>query len=314
MKIYKSVLKAAVIIATVFLVSPEGAVAQQNIVHSKGETRVMKNPQRVIILDLGSLETYSELGIPVIGGPDKLPDYLPQFTANNPGYTGVGSVARANIAKIAELKPDLIIIGGRLGGVYDSLSAIAPTILFGADNNDFWSGFEKNVNTIASLHGKEKAAGKKLATIRQKVEKVREKSKADQGKALFVLHVNNRFAPSGPKSRFSFGYDVLGLQPAYTPEPAPERGRSEEQARLQSPSLTQINPDYLFIIDRETGIKGTMPDKEALMTDDVKATKAFKNGRVFLLPGNIWYLSGGGLISVEKQITDVGRQLYGLSL
>lgn len=303
-------------ITAVFLASSEVSVAQEqvSIVHSKGETRVMPNPKRVVILDLGSLETYYELGIPVTGGPDNVPDYLPDFRKNNSGYTGVGNVARANLAAIARLKPDLIIIGGRLGGVYDSLSAIAPTVLFGIDNSDFWTGFEKNMRTIASLHGKEKLAEEKLAVLRTQVEKVKAKSRSDEGKALFVLHVNERFAPNGPKSRFGFGYDVLGLKPAYTH--AAEGGRpggQGGQARPQTPALAQINPDYLFIIDRESGIKGTMPDKETLMNEDVRATNAFKNDKVFILPGNIWYLSGGGLISVEKQITDVGRQLYGLN-
>lgn len=304
-------------ITAAFLALPQASVAQQvSIIHSKGETRVNRNPQRVVILDLGSLETYHELGIPVTGGPDNVPAYLPDLRKNNPGYTGTGSVARANLAAIAALKPDLIIIGGRLGGVYDSLSAIAPTVLFGIDNNDFWPGFEKNVRTIASLHGKEKAAEEKLAALRSKVEKVKTKSRSDEGKALFVLHVNERFVPNGPRSRFGFGYDVLGLKPAYTPPPATEGtrpGGQGGQARPQAPALAQINPDYLFIIDRESGIKGTMPDKEALLNEDIRATTAFKNGKVFVLPGNIWYLSGGGLISVEKQITDVGRQLYGLN-
>ncbi|WP_353196629.1 hypothetical protein [Parapedobacter defluvii] len=89
-------------------------------------------------------------------------------------------------------------------------------------------------------------------------------------------------------------------------------GDPGNQPRPQVPALGQINPDYLFIIDRATGIKGTMPNKEDLLTDDVKATAAFKSGKVFLLPGNIWYLSGGGLVSVEKQITDIGEQLYGI--
>ncbi len=303
-------------ITAVFLASSEVSVAQEqvSIVHSKGETRVMPNPKRVVILDLGSLETYYELGIPVTGGPDNVPAYLPDFRKNNSGYTGVGNVARANLAAIARLKPDLIIIGGRLGGVYDSLSAIAPTVLFGIDNSDFWTGFEKNMRTIASLHGKEKLAEEKLAVLRTQVEKVKAKSRSDEGKALFVLHVNERFAPNGPKSRFGFGYDVLGLKSAYTHAAAGGRpGGQGGQARPQTPALAQINPDYLFIIDRESGIKGTMPDKETLMNEDVRATNAFKNDKVFILPGNIWYLSGGGLISVEKQITDVGRQLYGLN-
>ncbi|WP_157278911.1 siderophore ABC transporter substrate-binding protein [Olivibacter sitiensis] len=326
MKIHKPLLKAAGLWLAAIFVLQQGTFAQEliTITHSGGETKVAKNPKRVVVFDMGSLETYHELGIPVVGGPEKVPDYLAGFKERNPEYQGTGSVARADLAIVEQLKPDLIIIGGRLRSVYDSLSAIAPTVLFGTDANDYWPSFEKNVRTIASLHGKEQLAEEKLAALRKKVELVQAKSKDDQGKALFVLHVNERFNPNGPKSRFGFGYDVLGLKAAYTPDPStadaggPRGGGGtgagtpgqQRPERPQGPTLAQIDPDYLFIIDRATGIQGTMPALGDLLTDDVKATKAYKNGKVFLLPGNIWYLSGGGLVSVDSKITDIGEKLY----
>lgn len=328
MKINKSLLKAAGILLAAFFALQQPLCAQQqiSISHAKGETKVNKDPKRVVIFDLGSLETYHELGLQVVGLPNNVPSYLPKFS-DSTKYTRSGPMTTPDVAIVAALKPDLIIIGGRHQSVYDSLSAIAPTILLSADNEDFWPSFEKNVRILASLHGKEKLAEEKLAALRKKVELVQAKSKDDTGKALFVLHVNERFNPNGPKSRFGFGYDVLGLKAAYTPDPAASavgggrgnRGGGEQAAGQersqapQGPTLGQIDPDYLFIIDRATGIQGTMPEMSDLLNDDIKATKAYKKGKVFLLPGNVWYLSGSGLASVDRKITDIGKQLYGLS-
>jgi len=44
----------------------------------------------------------------------------------------------------------------------------------------------------------------------------------------------------------------------------------------------------------------------------LKQTPAYRNKKIVTLPGNIWYISGAGLTSVDKKITDVGEQLYGI--
>ncbi|MFD2557272.1 siderophore ABC transporter substrate-binding protein [Sphingobacterium tabacisoli] len=278
--------------------------------HSKGETKVAANPKKVLIMDLGALETYYELGIPVSATVDQVPEYLNEY--NDTKYIRVGNVKTPNMEAVAALKPDFILIGGRMGNYYDSLSMVAPTVIFGTDEKDFWGSFEQSVRDIARLHGKEKIAEAKLTALRQKAAKVQEKAKADPKKAVLAMHMNGRLMPSGPNSRFGFLYDALDLKPAYIPDPessnAPRGGD-----RPQAPKLADINPDYLFVFDRNTGIQGVMPDPKDIINDDIKATAAYKNNKVFILPGWIWYLSGSGLTSVDQKITDIGEKLYGIN-
>lgn len=293
------------------------AFAQENIQikHSAGETTVTKHPKKVVIMDLSALETYYELGIPVAGVVDKVPDYLGEY--NDAKYAKVGNVKTPDMEAVEALKPDFIITGGRMGSYYDSLSMIAPTIIFGVDTENFWPSFEENIKTIASLHGKEQLAEEKLAALREKRKLVQQKAQADPHKTVVAMHINGRLNPSGPKSRFGFAYDVVDLKPAYIPEvdlnqPAKPQEQGQRAQRPQAPKLSQINPDYLFIFDRNTGIQGVMPDSDEIITDDVKATAAYKNGKVFILPGWIWYLAGSGLTSVDQKITDIGEKLYGI--
>ncbi|MDR2284410.1 MAG: ABC transporter substrate-binding protein [Sphingobacterium sp.] len=278
--------------------------------HSKGETKVPANPKKVLIMDLSALETYYELGIPISATVDQVPEYLNEY--NDTKYVRVGNVKTPNMEAVAAFKPDFIITGGRMGNYYDSLSMVAPTIIFGTDEKDFWGSFEQNVRDIARLHGKEKIAEAKLKALSQKATKVQEKAKADPKKAVLAMHMNGRLMPSGPNSRFGFLYDALDLKPAYIPEvQATDTPRAG--ARPQAPKLADINPDYLFVFDRNTGIQGVMPDPKDIINDDIKATAAYKNNKVFILPGWIWYLSGAGLTSVDQKITDIGEKLYGIS-
>ncbi|MFZ4863937.1 siderophore ABC transporter substrate-binding protein [Sphingobacterium sp. Mn56C] len=302
--------KYYLILAALCFVIP--AVAQETITikHLNGETTVTKNPKRLVVLDMGSLENCHELNIPVIGGLGNVAQYMPKYGDANT-YTAVGTVPKADVAAVAQLKPDLIITSTRQRSQIDSLSAIAPTLVLGTTVADFWSTFENNVQLIGSIFNKEKEAAQKLGKLRQKLAQVQAKAEEDQNKAVVVMHINERLIPNGPNSRFGFAHDMLHLKPAYISEASAEnqgeRGKSND-----TPSLETLNPDYLFVFDRATGIQGTMPVLADLLTDDAKKTKAYKNGKVFLLPGFIWYLSGSGLLSVDNKVTDIGEKLYGI--
>lgn len=324
MTIFKSNLVLLILlIVSVSSYAQQSEPEEVTVVSTHGPVKVRKNAKKIVVLDYSILENFYALDIPVAGVTNTVPDYLAEYRGDK--YAKLGTLMKPDIQAIKEMKPDLIISGGRQSDYYDSLTTIAPTIVFAFDNDNFWKSFESNILTIASLYGKEGLAKTKLDLLQKKIEKVKERTKSDENKALFVLHVNDRFSPNGPKSRFGFGYDVLGLQASYNAPAsmnAPRRQRtaagsettpSQISERPQLPSPAQINPDYLFIIDRGTAIQGSTPVLEELLTDEIKATKAYKNNKAFVLPGSIWYLAGSGLISVDKKITDIGTMLYGIS-
>lgn len=96
------------------------------IQHEEGETTVKKNPSRVVIFDVGTLETYDVLGIPVFGVSNSVPDYLSKYSADE--YAKLGSIVSPDIEAVKAAKLDLILISGRQSKMYDELSAIVPTV------------------------------------------------------------------------------------------------------------------------------------------------------------------------------------------
>ncbi|MBK1440168.1 ABC transporter substrate-binding protein [Parapedobacter sp. ISTM3] len=278
------------------------------IKHQLGETQVRKNPERVVIFDIGSLETYHELGIPVAGVANSVPAYLPEYRSDK--YAKLGGVKGPDIRAIAAFAPDLIIISGRQSNAYDSLSTIAPTIFLGVDTKDYWRSFETNVRHIAKLHGKEALAEQKLAALRQKRDLVTTETKDDGNTGFVVLHVRGGHTAYGSGSRFGFIHDVLGVRQSLAD--LDDTSHTGHRFSEGDGLVEKANPDYLFLIDRDSAVGGDEKQTDGLLSDELKQTPAYRNNKIVALPGNIWYVSGGGLISVDKMITDVGTQLYGL--
>lgn len=300
----------SILIAGLFLIQNLHAQTNDFITfeHPNGKTIVRKNPRRVIIFDIGSLETYHELGIPVLGGTDNVPSYLPKYKSES--YLRMGSIMDPDTNAIRSARPDLIIISGRQNRVYDQLSEIAPTVFLGVDNENYWSSFEKNVRFIAGIHGKEDLAEQKLAELRKDRDRVRAKTAEDNRRAIVIMHVRGNHTAYGKASRFGFPHDVLGLKEAISLHTESHTGhRFKERDGL----IQNADPDYILLIDRDSAVGDEKrKSKEELLSGEMKQTKAYKNNKVIDLPGNIWYISGGGLYSVREQIKDIGKQLYGI--
>ena len=129
-------------------------IDQIRIEHKLGESLVNENPDRVVTLDIGALETLKELGVKPVGIPKQhLPDYLMNLR-DDPDMSDVGSVIEPNIEAIAALGPDLILISTRQERHYQGLSKIAPTVFIGTDNKNYLASFEDNTLMLGSIFSK----------------------------------------------------------------------------------------------------------------------------------------------------------------
>ncbi|MDH6363826.1 iron complex transport system substrate-binding protein [Enterococcus sp. PF1-24] len=279
-------------------------VTAVTVTDSQGDSvEITKNPEKVVVFDNGSLDTLDVLGVgdSVVGAAvDNLPEYLAEYR----DVESAGGIKEPDMEKINAMEPDLIIISGRQGDYKEELSAIAPTIFLGVDNADTWNSIENNVETLATIFDKTTEAEKALADLETKIADVKAQATESGEKALVTLVNEGELSAYGSGSRFGIVHDVFGFALADENIEASTHGQN-----VSYEYVLEMNPDILFVVDRTQAIGGDTTENQVADNELVKETNAGKNGKVYTLTPDVWYLSGGGLKSVELMINDVQQAL-----
>ncbi|PRS37399.1 ABC transporter [Bacillus sp. NMCC4] len=267
---------------------------------NKDGVKIKKNPKKVVVFDMGSLDTLDKLGVDVTALPKQVvPKYLSKYEGDK--YENVGGLKEPNFEKIAELDPDLIIIQNRQSDAFDEFSEIAPTILMDVDTANYMESFKKNATTLGEIFDKEDEVKKELAAIDQKVDALKKQAKELKQNGLMIMANDSKMTAFGAKSRYGLIHDVFGITPADQKlEPSDKHGQS-----ISYEYMVKTNPDYLFVIDRGAAIGEETSAKQLVENDYVKSVKAVKNNHVVYLNSDMWYLSGGGLESLTAMIDEV---------
>lgn len=270
------------------------------IKHELGETKVPKNPEKVIVFDYGTLDILDKLGVKVAGLPkESLPSYLSK-KYNDDQYENVGTLFEPDFEKVHEMNPDLIIISGRSSEAYDELAKIAPTIDLEMDTANYMSSFKHNVKTIGKVFDKESQAKEEFAKVDEDVEILHEKASSMNKNALVTLVSGGKLSAYGPGSRFGLIHDAFGLKPVDKGIKASTHGQS-----VSFEYIAEKNPDYLFVIDRGAVVGDKKSAKQVIENALVKKTKAYQNDNITYLNPDYWYLSSGGLTSVSEMVKEV---------
>lgn len=276
---------------------------EMTIKHQYGEAVVKKSPEKVVVFDFGMLDTLDELGVEVAGIPQAIvPDYLKKYAGKE--YTNVGSLKEPDFEAIHEMKPDVIFISGRQAELYDQFAEIAPTVFVGMDYADYMGSFEKNIKLVGEIFEKEDVIADKLKEINTSIEEINKEATTSDKKALLVLANEGKVSAYGAGSRYGFLHDVFGFKAADEKIEVSQHGQS-----ITFDYILEKNPDILFVIDRTAAVGGEVGAKETIENELVKKTNAFKEGKVVYLDGVNWYLSGGGLQSLNSMIGEVKSAL-----
>ena len=299
--------RAALVAALALAIAATSAVAAQaqvmEIRHALGSTRLQARPQRIVVFDLGVLDSLERLGIDVIGLPKaSLPPYLSRYL--DARYASVGSLTEPDFERIEALRPDVIFISSRQSAHYAELSKLAPTIYMGLDTANYLDSFESNMRLLGRIFGKQDAVEAELARIRQSINDVRARARGKT--ALVVLVTAGRLSAFGPGSRYGFVYDVLGFEPVSREIQVSTHGQP-----ISFEFVVQKDPDYLFVIDRDAVVAsgGAQPARQVVENALIRQTRAYREGHIVYLDPSYWYLSGGGLVSFSKMIDDIAAAL-----
>lgn len=267
------------------------------ITHQLGETEVPKNPSRVIVFDYGIADALNNLDVEIIGLPkSSLPSLLSKYEDSK--YENVGSLKEPDMEKVYELKPELIIMSGRLESYYEELNKIATTIYLGVDNTDYLGSFKKNMETLGQIFDKEKEVKTQVAKVEEAVGKVNEK--AEGINALIALANDNAFSVYGEGSRFGIIHKEFGIEAV---DKTIESSTHGQKASFEY--ILDKNPDYLFVVDRTAVTGGNTSAKEMFDNEIIKKTDAYKNGNIVYLDAEVWYTISGGIESTQKMVDEV---------
>ncbi len=267
--------------------------------HQLGETKVKTNPEKVVVFDMGALDTLDKLGVEVAAVPhDGLPKYLSKYKGTT---ENAGGLKEPDFEKINEIAPDLILISGRQSEAYEELSKIAPTVFVGVDTTKYMESFEENVTLLGKIFDKKDEAAKELASVEENINALKEKAPTDKT-GLIVLSSGGKVSAYGPDSRFGIIHDVFGVPAVDDKLEVSTHGQS-----ISFEYIAEKNPDYLFVVDRDAVAGDGARAKETVENDIVKNTKAFKEGNIIYLDPNYWYLSGGGLESVDAMVKEISE-------
>lgn len=274
------------------------------IEHQSGKTEVVRKPARVVLFDFGVYDTMKQLGLAdnVAGLPlSNLPEYLKGQVNSN--VVDAGGMKTPDLAKIAELKPDLIVITGRQGKSFDELSKIAPTVNLGTGGDDYLKSAQANIALIGQLYDIDNKTAEALAALNKTVIQAQEKAAKSGKKVLVMLHNDGKLFPN----KQPVVYQVVKAVGVDLPVDAnAEKGK---RPLLTPDVVADLNPDVILVIDRSAAIGAGQWDKAAFETDGVKKTNAYKDGKIIVLQPDLWYLSGGGLDSLNRQVQAVAAAL-----
>lgn len=274
---------------------------EKTIVHDFGTTELKKAPKRIVILDNLYGEILDPLDITPVGATTGQADSQEFSTLFKKQYkdakvVSVGWQGNPDLDKIAELKPDLILMTGEQEDLYDKLSEIAPTVGYQINTDENWDYHETSLK-VAEIFDKRDEMKKDLDKLDAREAVFAENVKAKFGdQKLMYLRVTDNDIRYYAYGHFGYLYDTYHFNRAETFNP-------DDMFQVIDPDkLKDINPDLLIV----------QADSQELLDNKLKnnpvwsSLKAVQNNKVIYADYST-YMLGFGIVSQEaimKQISD----------
>ena len=274
---------------------------EKTIVHDLGTTKLKKVPKRIVILDNLYGEILNPLDITPVGATTGQADSQEFSTLFKKQYkdakvVSVGWQGNPDLDKIAELKPDLILMTGEQEDLYEELSEIGPTVGYQINTDENWDYHESSLK-VAEIFDKRDEMKKDLDRVDAREAVFAENVKAKFGnQKLMYLRVTDNDIRYYAYGHFGYLYDTYHFNRAETFNP-------DDMFQVIDPDkLKDINPDLLIV----------QADSQELLDNKLKnnpvwsSLKAVQNNKVIYADYST-YMLGFGIVSQEaimKQISD----------
>ncbi|OCG54737.1 hypothetical protein A9G36_07860 [Gilliamella sp. Choc6-1] len=266
--------------------------------------QVPKSPEKVVVMNYGALDTLDALGkgsIVVATPLSVIPSYLQQF--NKTSITDTGNMKDPNIDAIRQVKPDLIIIDGRQASKTEDLSKIAPVINLSVNAQNYVESTKNHIQVLAKITETESKVDNIIQALDKKIQSAQALAQASAKKAIVAIHNNGKMILINSSSSAALIHDVLDVKRAVplTVMPANNLIGKPKPIFIDDNYIKSVKPDIIFVVDRSKAI-GNQGMNEHFFSQ--QALDKSKTHVVYLTP-DLWYLSGGGAESINRQIDEI---------
>lgn len=316
---------ASAAFAATLLAAPIAYAHDHDHDHDDVEQAPVSSPKRVAIFDLAALDILNALEVDAIAALPKgtsetgnFPAYLSAYS--DAKYVSGGTLFEPNLEALANIKPDLIVLGGRSRNKEDAVKAIAPVAQMASVEGAPWESAKANILAFGKLFNKTQLAEKKMAELDAALTAL-QRVGAGAGSGLFLFATANGASVQGPGARFGHAYDFTGLKSVVPAEkesagPRPVAGSPEaaQAKKAQADRLDQAvaaNPNWIIVLDRAaaTAVPETAIETRLNAIPAIANSDAFKSGRVIYLDPTIWYIVGSGIDGLIQSANAVRQRL-----
>jgi iron complex transport system substrate-binding protein len=263
-----------------------------------GDVTVPASSSRVVTLSESALDVALAVGVEPVGttasrGGDKPPAYLGDGAA---GIPVVATVAEPNLEAIVESEPDLILAASGLEEAqYESLSAIAPTVVPEAPTRGDW---QAPLHTYAEALGVDEELTERLDAVDERAAAL-----AESGSVSGTVAVV-RWMAAGPVLMNSTHMpgSLLETAGATSMQAADDLGSKPHSDPLSLENLGEVDADRLFLA--AFGTDGAAALEAAESQPAFARLGAVQSDAVSVVDGGVWS-SASGPIAAEQVMDDI---------
>lgn len=269
--------------------------------HFRGEAKVPANPQRIVVLDTGELDSMVALGIKPVGAVTVFQDgeFQGYLKEKLEGVKKVGTIAQPNLEAIAALKPDLIISSElRHKAIYDQLTQIAPTVF----TESVGVSWKENFKLHAEAVNKAAEAEQIMAAYEKRMADFKAKMGSNPPTVSII-----RGTTSEVRIYMNASFIGTVMKDAGLPRPAVQN-KDVFMEKATEERIPDLDADVMFVTQfRGADGKDTLVTKlqqHALWSQ----LNVVKNNKVYEVPDDYWML-GIGITAANKVVDDLFKLL-----
>ncbi|MDO4901731.1 siderophore ABC transporter substrate-binding protein [Actinomyces sp.] len=240
--------------------TPATRASSVTIEDNHGSVEIALPVQRAAATDNRTFEVLAQWGVPLVAAPKRImPSTVTAY--NGDDVADLGNHREPDLEALVAAAPDLVIVGQRFAGHYDSIAQLTPEAalldLDPRDGQPFDAELKRQVTALGQVFGKEAEAEQLIADFDAAVDRAK-KAYDGSSKVMAVIVSGGEIGYSGPTTGRTWGpvFDLLGLKPALEVQASTDDHQGDDVSVEQ---IAESNPDWIFVMDRDAAISADDP-------------------------------------------------------